>query len=71
MGARAEAPANGTAALVPGFGARRCRRTGQAAPHARGSREPEIQARLRPSGLAIAGEHLHMALLRRFYACAQ
>src|SRR5438067_9604833 len=28
----------------------------------------EIQARLERSGLAVAGEHLHVSLLRRFYA---
>ena len=30
--------------------------------------QTEIQARLERSGLAVAGEHLHVALLRRFYA---
>jgi len=30
--------------------------------------QTEIQARLERSGLAVAGEHLHTALLRRFYA---
>jgi L,D-transpeptidase YcbB len=30
--------------------------------------QTEIQARLERSGLAVGGEHLHVALLRRFYA---
>ena len=30
--------------------------------------QTEIQARLERSGAAVAGEHLHVALLRRFYA---
>ncbi len=65
-GARAEAPANGTAALVPISVPADAGVPAAAPPPA--VPETEIQARLRPSGLAIAGEHLHMALLRRFYA---
>ena len=65
-GARAEAPANGTAALVPVSVPADAGVPAAAPPPA--VPETEIQARLRPSGLAIAGEHLHMALLRRFYA---
>ena len=65
-GARAEAPAHGTAALVPVSVPADAGVPAAAPPPA--VPETEIQARLRPSGLAIAGEHLHMALLRRFYA---
>src|SRR5204863_8675471 len=39
-----------------------------AAPAAPPVPQTEIQARLERSGLAVAGEHLHVALLRRFYA---
>ena len=39
-----------------------------AAPVAPPVPQTEIQARLERSGLAVAGEHLHVALLRRFYA---
>jgi len=39
-----------------------------AAPVAPPVSQTEIQARLEHSGLAVAGEHLHVALLRRFYA---
>jgi hypothetical protein len=65
-GARGEAPANGAAALVPVSVPADAGAPAAAMPPA--IPETEIQVRLRPSGLAIAGEHLHMALLRRFYA---
>src|SRR5207248_801602 len=39
-----------------------------AAPAAPPVPQTEIQARLERSGLAVAGEHLHLSLLRRFYA---
>jgi murein L,D-transpeptidase YcbB/YkuD len=39
-----------------------------AAPVAPPVPQTEIQTRLERSGLAVAGEHLHVALLRRFYA---
>jgi len=62
--ARAQAPANGAPALTPvslpadpGVPA--------AAPTVP---DTEIKVRLDRSGLAIAGEHLHVGLLRRFYA---
>lgn len=38
------------------------------APTAPAVPQTEIQARLERSGLAVGGEHLHVALLRRFYA---
>lgn len=38
------------------------------APVAPAAPQTEIQARLDHSGLAVAGEHLHVGLLRRFYA---
>ena len=65
-GARAQAPATSAAALVPVSVPADAGVPATATPPA--APETEIQIRLRPSGLAIAGEHLHMALLRRFYA---
>src|SRR5205814_1959480 len=63
-GAHAQAPANGAPALTPVS-----LPSDPGVPAATPTiPDTEIKVRLDRSGLAIAGEHLHVGLLRRFYA---
>src|SRR5437764_11944783 len=67
---RAQTPPGGSATLTPVAlpSDQPADTPAAAAPAAPPVPQTEIQARLERSGAAVGGEHLHVALLRRFYA---